>query len=248
MKKRLLALASLAAAGVLVLSGCSAPGSPQPDHTAGESSAPTETPDLGVAWLAGGTAIALQTFGSGSRDCYPQVGEVAVNGSDVTVQLNPLPAEQICTMDYRPQLSFVALGSQPDTKKDVTVKVEFTETGTTFTAGVLPAIEVAADASVEGPSAGWINQNAIALLTYGSGSVDCWPTVKSVSAPDAAQGVLTVELAESTHTGPCTADYRPQVHEVFVDDGLVDPALINALVLNGAGFTNEQLVLEPAKF
>lgn len=250
MNTRLLALASLAAASALVLSGCSNAAAPQDTPTPTETDTASEAPDLGVAWLAGGNAIALETFGSGSRDCYPNIGGFGVNGNEITVRIDPLPADQICTMDYRAQLSLIDLEasiSELNTKKDVVVKVEYSDAGKTFEAGVLPAITVDA-AQKTAPSAGWIDQNLIALLTYGTGTVDCWPIFAGTTAPNAAQGVLDVAFESSTHTGACTADFRPQLHEVYVEDGLVDPALINELVLNGAGFENEKVSVAPAKF
>lgn len=245
MNKRTLAFASLAAVSALVFVGCSAPGAapqntpaPTPTETATEE--PTQAPELGVAWVDGGNAFALRTYGSGSRNCYPNIGDVAVNGSEITVRIDPLVADQMCTMDYRSQLSLIDAAGV-DAKSDVTVNVEFTDLGETFEAGVLPAIEVVSPAP-QGPSAGWFDQHTIALLTYGTGTVECWPIVKDVIARD-TDTVIEFELP--TYAGACTADYAPQLHEVYIDDTTINSETAGNLVLNGAGFDNEPVLVVP---
>lgn len=241
MNKRIVAFASLAAAGTLALAACT---SDSPKESADD-----QAPDLAVAWVAGGTAIALQTHGSSTRDCYPQVSDVQVSGSDLTVNITP-PKQVVCTRDYVPQLTYVDLGGlNVDTSKDLAVKVKFTEKGGgTFNANSLPAITVFSSGQMDGPSAGWFLDGSLALVTWGSGTVACWPVVAQVAKSASDDTALEVKFAEPEGQLACTADLRAQLTQVYAGDTGVEPKGIKTLILSGAGFQNQVVPVLPAKW
>ncbi len=248
MKKSTLAFAALLLAGAMSLTACSGGTSPATSPAPEPTEESVNAPELGVAWLNGGTAIALETFGSGTRGCWPLISDVTADGNTVTVEVAP-PEDTICTMDYRAQHTYVELPEGVDSSSDVTVVVRFlSQDGAEFTAGVLPG-STDLGPTDQAPSAGWLNRTTLALVTFGSSSADCWPTPTD-AATDGANGELLVQFAEPTAAMACTSDLVPQLQAIYVPEsvGAEDRSTITELVLNGAGYQNQSVVIAPAKF
>lgn len=216
MTNRTITASALLLLGALALAGCATtPGAaPGPADTAGSS--PAEESELDAAWLSGGTAIGLVTFGSST--CQPIVGEATASGQTVTVELTE-PEAAACTRDYVPRASYVPLPEGVDASLDVELVVTGAYRGDTdldALAGELPP------ASGDDPmvdmqsSAGWFDDGGLVLLTYGSSS--CPPVFESVAV--GAEGTVDAVIAEPAADQVCTADFAPRlsVLQVEVDD------------------------------
>ena len=204
-------VAALAASLVVALAGCaeleptSAP-IPSAEASGGSSTDPSEAPstDPAAAWLDGGRAIALVTWGSSSTACAPKAADVTAEGQTVTVALAGPPADTACTADFAPRATYVAVPDGVETTKDVTLSFR----GDQFSGRVtLPGRTSSASGGAEDmmPSAGWFASDGIVLLTWGSSS--CPPVVQDVAEKD---GGATVSFVTDT-TRACTRDLAPRL-------------------------------------
>lgn len=228
---RPLALAAVLAAGAVLLAGC-ATATPAP---AGASSAPS-SPDADAAgalevaagWLDGGRMIALVTWGSSG--CVPTASGVAlqVDGT-LSVTLDDGPADRTCTADYAARVTPVALPDGVDPAQNLALVVTGGqgERGETELAGV--AGLSSSGATDYAPSAGWVGDSLIAVLTWGSSS--CPPQVAAVSAPTPAE--VAVSFTDPPADQVCTMDMGPRAFVVSVDG--LDVTDKTSVTLSGGG-------------
>jgi len=120
---------------LLALAGC-ASGSPSPGGT---SSAPaSSTAVAGAAWLDGGHAAAIVSMGSST--CIPAAGAVSASGQKVTVEFAAPPANQVCTADYAPRATYVALPDGVNPAQDVQVTATGSVTGSVTLTGLTQGV------------------------------------------------------------------------------------------------------------
>jgi len=228
---RRLPLLGLLGAGLLVVgaaTGCasgaaSAPGSSSPGTTP-DATAPVDAAQVEAAWLNGGTAIALVTWGSSS--CAPRIdGQAAVVEGTLDVTVSD-PSGTACTRDMAPRATFVSLPAGVDPTQSLDIAVRGAVKGTGTLAG-LAAPEAPAEFT---PSAGWVDDSLIAILTYGSSS--CLPVVETVTT----QGdTVAVGFATPPADQVCTLDMAPQL--TLADVSGAEASDATSLTLSGGGVT-----------
>jgi hypothetical protein len=237
MSRRSSSLSVLAGAVLLavgVLTGCATgagpAGSASPGETPrGESATPSPAADVDVeaAWLEDGRVIGLIL--AGSSTCLPMAQEATYDAGVLTVSLMEPSAGTACTRDL--VLRGIPVGVPDDVDPTQDLQIEVTgagyrgETELDGVAGLDPA-----GAEEFLPSAGWADDDLLALLTYGSSS--CRPEVQSAT-------VSGSEIAVTFVTPPadqvCTADMAPRVTVVQLNGDLDDDVSYEA-VLSGEGF------------
>lgn len=223
MSRHRLTLTGLLGAGLLAvgaLTGCASGASSSPSSPDAES--PASTGDVQAAWVDAGRAIAVVT--SGSSSCVPAVGgEPQVEDGVLTVDLVE-PSQGPCTSDLAPRATLVTLPSETDPSAGLTVRV----TGSTEGEAVLAALDDPPAAEESSPSAGWVNDSLIAIVTYGSSS--CVPVVESVSSTGDR---VAVQFATPPADQVCTMDFSPRVTLAYLGTAAADGAI--SLVLSGGG-------------
>lgn len=225
-----------ALAGIALIAGCaSSPGSTTPSSTPAPSSTAGASDDAGEFEVDGtvlddGRMFAVITWGSSSLACVPQVGEVTANGQTVDVTLeDTADADAVCTADYTPRPSIGALPEGVDPTKEITLNVTYGD--------VTDDVDLDGDAAFTAtpgsptdylPSAGWIDDGALVLLTWGSST--CPPVVESLEGAGAA-GTVTFATDDSK---PCTMDMAPRGTIIaFAEDQVSDDAFMLTLVGGG---------------
>lgn len=191
----------------LMLAGC-ATTSPVP-------AAPSQTPtpeepamELAAAWLDAGRMIGLVTWGSSS--CVPHAEAATASGQEITVTLVDA-TDGPCTADYGPRASEIAVPAGVDPHQPVTVHLTYLDQTADLTlAGDEELTGTPGDPTDYQPTAGWFNDNGIALLTWGSSS--CRPQVAGIE--ETADGI-TVNF--TPHDGMCTMDMAPRVTVLYVE-------------------------------
>lgn len=224
--RRTLALFALIGAGALALAGCAS--SPATPSSSG-SGAPVvggELEEVDAGWLDGGRMVALVT--QGSSTCVPTATDVTLQADgSVAVTLEDPAGNVACTRDYVPRASLVALPDGVNAGAELDLVVTYGEArGDTD----LDAYSGAAVAEFS-PSAGWIDDDQFAILTWGSSS--CLPVVESVAADTASSA--TVVFAEPAADQVCTMDMAPRVTLAQVD-GVDDDNATVTLTGGGAEF------------
>lgn len=233
MSRHRLTLAALVGASLLAagaLTGCAtgaAPGSASPSGTASSAAPDAETaaPPAGVeaAWLDAGRSVAVVTWGSSS---CPPVAEGATAAGDGTVSVTLADSARTdCTRDMAPRATLVSLPAGVDPTGALELTVEGVVEGRT-TLSALPAPP--ADAGQFAPSAGWVDDALVAIVTYGSSG--CPPTVESVSASGSD---IVVQFATPPADQVCTMDIAPRV--TLADVGEDAPEGEASVVLSGGG-------------
>lgn len=178
--------------------------------------------------LDDGRAFAVVTWGSSS--CVPTVADVTGDGQTVIVTLTDGDdADRACTADYAARASIGTLPEGVDSTQDITLQVTYGD--------VADDVDLDGDASFTGvpgspteytPSAGWIDDGMLVLLTWGSSS--CPPVVESLEGSGSA-GTVTFTTDDSQ---VCTMDMAPRATLLsFPDDSVEDDAF--ALTLVGGG-------------
>lgn len=194
---------------ILALAGCASAtpgGAPSEDANTG-----VETLEVSGGWLDGGRLMGIVTQGSSS--CVPTASEVVLQADgSVAVTLADDPAAA-CTRDFVPRVSTVALPAGVTSDDAVDVVVTYGEASGDLALAAYDGPEV----QEYSPSAGWVGDGSIAVLTWGSSS--CAPTVDSVVSDDPAS--VTVTFAELPANQACTMDMAPRVVLAHVD-GEVD--------------------------
>lgn len=219
----LLLLSALALAGCATTPGGAAPGNTGSSGSDAGSAAPSQDVDVEAAWLDGGRAVGLVTYGSSS--CQPVVGEVSAAGQTVTVELSD-PEGTACTRDLVPRASYVGLPAGVDPAQDVDIVVTGGYSGDADLDGVAGLEAPTGGVNDEMlPSAGWFDDAGLVLLTWGSSS--CPPVFETVALDGSA--VRATETAGSADQ-VCTMDYAPRL-SVLAVEGVSDDARPGEIVL-----------------
>jgi len=224
---RSLTLLALLGAGALLFAGC-ATATPTSEGVS-ESPAATEI-EIEAGWLDGGRQIALVTWGSSG--CIPTASDATLQADgSVAVTLDNGPDDQVCTADYAPRVTLVGVpeGVDPTQMVGLVVTDNAGGRGETDLGGV-PGL-AAGGATDYAPSAGWVDAELIALLTWGSST--CAPRVESVEASDPSH--LDVTFVTPPADQACTMDMAPRALLVSVGDlDVLDPSA-GALTLTLTG-------------
>lgn len=210
------ALSALAA--VVLFAGCTiGPGATSPQSTSNPSSGPIEDEDyddMEGAILDDGRMFAVVTWGSST--CIPQIESVTGEGQTVQVTLADGDAEQVCTQDMAQRASIGALPAGVDPTQDIALQVTYGDITDDVEVSGAAVTGVAGDPTEYQPSAGWFDDDALVLLTWGSSG--CPPVVATVEGSGTSG---TVEFA--TIDGQiCTMDMAPRATVIAFGDGTVD--------------------------
>lgn len=220
------AVAALASVALLAAACAGTPGSdvPMSSRTPNEVSTPPiadGVSEVEVAWLDGGRAIAVLTWGSSS--CAPTLGDVAKIDKGIRVTL-AASGEKACTDDLAPRALTVPVPEGVDVTADVEVEIVHGRRTDTADLGALAA---APQGQTDyQPSASWFDDDGIVLLTWGSGS--CPPIVDDVQATDAGATVRFQDIDR-----PCTMDMAPRLTPLAVPEGRADGPFELTLVGGG---------------
>ncbi len=217
---RSLSIFALIGAGALALAGCatSTSGAGSSGASADPSASASQL-EVEAGWLDGGRQIALVTWGSSG--CVPTAMDATVPADGaLAITLSDGEADTACTADYAPRVTLVGVPEGVDPTKDLDLVVTDAHgvRGDTDIDGV--AGLAAGGATDYAPSAGWVDDDLIAVLTWGSSS--CAPQVEDVTAADPKN--VTVTFADQDDK-PCTMDMAPRATLVSVaglgadDDG-----------------------------
>ena len=223
-----LSFAGLAAVAVLAAGCATAPAGTSPTSSSAPEQSTAPTPlnedDFEGAWLDDGRMFAIVTLGSST--CIPQVDEVTASGQQVTVTLVDADPDAVCTMDLAPRASVGAFPEGVDPTQEVELLVTYD--------GVTDDVELDGDSTLTGvpgtptayaPSAGWVDDGSLVLLTWGSSS--CPPVIASVEGSGAA-GTVTFAAEEDK---ACTMDMAPRATIIaFADDEVEDDGFQLTLV------------------
>lgn len=221
LRRRLVPTAIAVLAIGLITAGCTAtPGSSAPTSGTGSGGAPVERmpDDVDAVWLDGGRMIAVVTWGSSTPTCRPVLSEVQADGQALTVTLTDLEeAAEGCDSDLTPRAIALGLPEGVDPEQDIELTVVH---GDLREQVDLDAIEGAPQG---GPlpdpqvSATWLDDDAIALLTWGSSSCP----------PDLMEVEMTTDGATATFATAdrvCTMDFAPRVTIVTLPEARDDDA------------------------
>lgn len=208
MRPRLFAALGATVLLVTALAGCATPGA----AGSGGSAPDTGTPDIAPAWqvdagwLDGGSMIAVVTYGSSS--CTPELGEVTNADGAVEVTLRE-PEADACTDDLVPQPLAVPVpaGIEPADGARVSVSLDDARADIDLAAYAGGPVEEFT------PSAGWIGDHAITVLTWGSST--CLPVIEAVTVASPASVVVT--FAKPAADQVCTMDMGPQLTVANLD-------------------------------
>lgn len=199
---------------IAALAGCATPDvtpgdaptattSPSPDAPApgtGADTAPSSEWEVDAAWLNGGATIALVTYGSST--CVPTLVDASADAGVLVVELAGADAAA-CTDDLVAQPLAIPVPAGIDTSAELEIQVSMGEAYAdtdldAYTAG--PVEEFS-------PSAGWLDDDAIAILTWGSST--CLPVIENVTVPSEASVVVQFQKPDAQQV--CTMDMAPQV-------------------------------------
>lgn len=194
MPVRRLVLTALAGL-TLVLGGCATPGAGEPGGIVDGEFA------VEAAWLDGGRAIALVTQGSSS--CVPIAADVTVGDDGALEVALEDPQTDGCSDDLAPRATLVGVPDGVAAADELEIRVSY---------GIDSAGETDLDAYAGGlveeysPSAGVVDDDLIAVLTWGSSS--CAPVVASAEF-DGQTTIVVFETPASDQV--CTMDMAPRV-------------------------------------
>ncbi|MCR2816405.1 hypothetical protein [Microbacterium jiangjiandongii] len=184
--------------------------------------------DVDAVWLDGGRMVGLVTQGSSS--CVP-IADGATLSADGALEVTLVEsASEVCTADMAPRVTVVSLPAGVDPSQDLQIDVTGDgyrgETDLDGVAG-LPAPEGETDYA---PSAGWLDDGAFAVLTWGSSS--CAPVIQDIEVT--ASDAVTVTFAAPEPDRMCTMDIAPRAVLAFPEGDLADDAPVT-LTLTGGG-------------
>ncbi|MEV8218409.1 hypothetical protein AB0O65_01440 [Microbacterium sp. NPDC077391] len=209
-RSRTLPVVATLAAVALLSTGCATrPGSDAPTSSrapSGASSAPVAdgVSEVEVAWIDGGRAVALLTWGSSS--CEPTVDDVSAAKQGIRVIL-AASGEKACTDDLAPRALMVPVPEGVDVTSDVEVEVVHGQR--TDIADLEALAETPQGQTDFQPTASWYDDGGLVLLTWGSSS--CRPVVDDVQATDAGATVTFQDIDR-----PCTMDMAPRLTPLSV--------------------------------
>lgn len=213
-------------AAALLFAGCAS--TPGPGSATGSPTG-TAAPDSGVdhddlddleaTLLDDGRYFAVVTWGSST--CVPQVDQVSAEGQIVSLALvdpdGDDGAEKACTADLAPRASLGALPEGVDPTKEITLRVTNGDITDDVDLDGDPAFTGTPGTSTEyAPSAGWFDDGALVLLTWGSSG--CPPVVESAEAAGSTGTVTFV----TDDTKMCTMDMAPRATIIAFGDDIAD--------------------------
>lgn len=232
--RRLLVTASSAIAAVLLLAGCTVgPGGAAPYSTSDPSSGPVDADDRNDfegALLDDGRMFAVVTVGSST--CVPQVDQVTAEGQTVTVTLVDPEGEspQPCTKDLAPRASIGALPEGVDPKSDITLNVTYGELTDDVDIDGDPAATGTPGSTTEfQPSAAWLDDDGLVLLTWGSST--CLPQIESLEGAGSTGTAYFV----TDENQVCTMDMAPRATLLAFGEDTVEDDGPFTLTLVGGG-------------
>lgn len=225
------ALSALAA--VALVAGCTiGPGATAPESTSDPSSGPNQGAsddhdEVEGALLDDGRMFAVVTWGSST--CVPQVQDVTADGQNLSVTLvDAQEADAACTADMAPRASIGALPEGVDPTADITMTVTYGDlTDETDVDGDAAASGVPGSQTEYTPSAGWVDDGVLVLLTWGSSG--CPPMVESLEASGATGTVTFV----TDDTKACTMDMAPRGTILDFGDAEVDDGAFSLTLIGG---------------
>lgn len=217
--------------GLALLAGCAG-------STPAANPTPTRSADaadlaIGAAWLAGGTSVAVIT--EGSSTCVPTASDATSTSGVLDVTLTDPEGNTACTRDFVQRVTIVETPDGVDPLKPLLVTVNYHDAqGETQLAALTSTEQPNADDGT--PSAGWVDDATVALLTYGSSSRACYPQPEEITV---SGEVITVSMASPTANTVCTLDFARQGTLIHVDS--VGGNEVATLMLTGHGFDNVEV-------
>lgn len=188
----------------LAFTGCATTtpgGAPAGDQPGGVAGAEI---DVDAAWLAGGSMIALVTWGSSTPSCAPMLDDATVEDGVLVVSLQENPeAVKGCDGDAPALATLVGLPDGVDPAQELEIRVTYGVDSWGETD--LDAYD-GRDVAEYTPSAGVVDDDLIAVLTWGSSS--CAPVVASAEFDGEA---TLVEFETPASDQVCTMDMAPRV-------------------------------------
>ncbi len=219
-------------AAALLVAGCTAgPGSDAPSSSPAPGTGDVDDQkDFEGALLDDGRMFAVITVGSST--CVPQVDQVAAEGQTVTVTLVDPEGEspKPCTKDLAPRASLGALPEGVDPKSDITLNVTYGDlTGDVDIDGDPAATGTPGTTTEFQPSAAWLDDDGLVLLTWGSSS--CLPQVESLEGA----GNTGTAYFVTDENQVCTMDMAPRATLLAFGEDTVDDDGTFTLTLVGGG-------------
>lgn len=230
---RVLAAAALSFAAAVLLAGCAVgPVGTVPESTVDPSSGPGQnsgdSDDMEGTLLDDGRLFAVVTRGSST--CVPQVEQVDAEGQTVSVTLVDPDGDgdTACTADLALRASVGALPEGVDPTKEITLQVAYGDLRDDIDLDGDPSFNGAPGSSTEYlPSAGWVDDGTLVLLTWGSSS--CIPVVEGV---EAAGSIATVTFTTDDQQ-VCTMDMAPRATLIELGDDAVDDDGVTLTLVGG---------------
>lgn len=189
----------------LVLTGCAAGAgsSPAPESTADEGAADSSYAPR-AAWLDA-TSFVLKTWGDA---CAPQIGDLIAGEQSLEIVLVD-GQDEVCAAVQTAHGMYVGLPAAFDSSRPVELTV--TDPGGKETELTLPGLAageiIPADRMAEQvPAAAWIDEQELAVLTWGSST--CLPSAGAFEAVSATEGIIRLEPSTASI---CTMDLVPQI-------------------------------------
>ncbi|PRB61905.1 hypothetical protein [Microbacterium sp. MYb45] len=219
-------------AAALLVAGCTAgPGSDAPSSSPAPGTGDVDDQnDFEGALLDDGRMFAVITVGSST--CVPQVDQVAAEGQTVTVTLVDPEGEspKPCTKDLAPRASLGALPEGVDPKSDITLNVTYGDLTDDVDIDGDPAATGTPGSTTEfQPSAAWLDDDGLLLLTWGSSS--CLPQIESLEGA----GNTGTAYFVTDENQVCTMDMAPRATLLAFGEDTVDDDGTFTLTLVGGG-------------
>ncbi|MFJ2503193.1 MULTISPECIES: hypothetical protein [Microbacterium] len=219
-------------AAALLVAGCTAgPGSDAPSSSPAPGTGDVDDQnDFEGALLDDGRMFAVITVGSST--CVPQVDQVAAEGQTVTVTLVDPEGEspKPCTKDLAPRASLGALPEGVDPKSDITLNVTYGDLTDDVDIDGDPAATGTPGSTTEfQPSAAWLDDDGLVLLTWGSSS--CLPQIESLEGA----GNTGTAYFVTDENQVCTMDMAPRATLLAFGEDTVDDDGTFTLTLVGGG-------------
>ncbi|MGV2904014.1 hypothetical protein ACNPM4_20270 [Microbacterium sp. AGC62] len=219
-------------AAALLVAGCTAgPGSDAPSSSPAPGTGDVDDQnDFEGALLDDGRMFAVITVGSST--CVPQVDQVTAEGQTVTVTLVDPEGEspKPCTKDLAPRASLGALPEGVDPKSDITLNVTYGDLTDDVGIDGDPAATGTPGSTTEfQPSAAWLDDDGLVLLTWGSSS--CLPQIESLEGA----GNTGTAYFVTDENQVCTMDMAPRATLLAFGEDTVDDDGTFTLTLVGGG-------------
>ncbi|MFJ6531029.1 hypothetical protein [Microbacterium sp. NPDC091662] len=188
-----------------VLTGCatSAGTGPVPESTSDPDASDTSYAPQ-AAWLDA-TSFVLKTWGDA---CAPQIGDIVAGDQSLEIVLVDT-TDEVCAAVQTAHGMYVGLPAAFDSSRSVELTV--TDPGGLTTELTLPGLAagevIPADRMPEQtPAAAWIDEQELAILTWGSST--CMPVAGTVDVVSEKEAIVRLEASGNE---VCTMDLVPQI-------------------------------------